>query len=315
MKNILILALCAIYFNNCGVIGNTKEDTSSRNLAIAGLALLSQGSQVSTINFRLDSGSMKSVGCTSAVSNSSVIVSGGTKMQLNDARFYAYDVKLITADGSKTDFKLTTDGVFQNSFSSGGKTYTLGLIDFADKANNCANGAVPSAETNLKLVGTSVSGNYTGIEFTMGVPAEFNNQDNTTLAAPLNSTAMYWSWNSGYKFMKVEFMHEDATDSNKINYWHMGSSSCASNVCARINRPTITLKKSTGNINFSTDVIALDLQQLLDGTNTNSGNGGKKIACHSGPQTGGDCSTIGTNVGVNSTDGTSLTTQKAFSIK
>jgi uncharacterized repeat protein (TIGR04052 family) len=243
------------------------------------------------------------------------MVSGGSKLQLNDARMYVYDVKLIKSDGSTSSFNLTSDGKFQNNYSSGGKSYSLGLLDFADSTNYCASGSQPSSETNLKLAGTSATGNYTGVEFTIGVPSEFNNQDNTTLSAPLNSTAMYWSWNSGYKFMKFEFMHEDATDSNKINSWHMGSTSCASNVCSVSNRSTIKVTKSSGIINFATEVVALDLQQLLDGTNTNSGNGGSKIACHSGPQSGGACATIGTNVGLKSTDGTSTGVQKAFSIK
>jgi uncharacterized repeat protein (TIGR04052 family) len=281
---------------------NHKKNNSSENLSTLLLA-----TAINTINFRLDSGSLTNVGCTGYVSSDSNLVSGGNKVKLKDARFYLYSVKLTSADGSETPFNLISDNSNQNSYDDG---TSIGLIDFTDQTGDCSTGIFSSgttATTNTKLVGGPVFGNFSGLKFTIGVPTNLNHQDSTSAKAPLNSTGMNWSWNSGYKFMKMELIHEGGSSNNA---WHVGSSSCSNSVCTYSNRPTISISKSSG-FNPSKDVVSLDLQAMMNGTNTTS----SAISCHAGPQsTDTKCATIGANLGIK-TDGTSSSTQTVFSIK
>jgi len=55
-------------------------------------------------------------------------------------------------------------------------------------------------------------GNYTQIEYSIGVPTELNGTDNPDFNAALYSSdhplslnnGMYWAWNSGYRFVRVD---------------------------------------------------------------------------------------------------------------
>ncbi len=289
------------------MVGNKKDDnTTTRNLLLA----VALSNTTTTINFGLDSGTLRNVNCTGFISSDTVKVSGGSQVALKDARFYVHDINLIKTDGSKVAFSMNKDGVFQNSYTANGKTYNVGLLDFADGTSNCATGvfaAGTTTTTNTKITGSGVSGSFSGIEFTVGVPLDLNHQDDTTLAAPLNSTGMYWSWNSGYKFMKLEFLNGSVG-----NAWHIGSSTCTNSVCTYSNRATVTVTKSSGTFNPSTDTVALDIQALLNGTDTTS----SAISCHAGPQSSDTkCGTIGTNMGVTKATGLSSGTQSAFIIR
>ena len=290
----------------CGV-GGSKNDDSSKNMLYAAIL----ANTTTTINFGLDSGTIKNVNCTGYVSSDSVLVSGGSQVSLKDARFYVYDVKLINTDGTKTAFSLSSDGVYQNSYTANGNSYNVGLLDFADGTSNCSSGAFGTSvtsTTNTKLIGGPVVGLFSGIEFTVGVPEDLNHQDDTTLAAPLNSAGMYWSWNGGYKFMKLELLN----GSSSPNAWHIGSSSCTNSVCTYYNRATITVTKSSGTFNPSTDTVALDLQALMNGTDTTT----TALSCMAGPQsTDTKCGTIGVNMGVTKATGLSSGSQTAFTIR
>ena len=308
MKIKIFIIFLIISLNACGVVGNKKDDdTTTRNLLLA----VALSNTTTTINFGLDSGTLRNVNCTGFISSDTVKVSGGSQVALKDARFYVHDINLIKTDGSKVAFSMNKDGVFQNSYTANGKTYNVGLLDFADGTSNCATGvfaAGTTSTTNTKITGSGVSGSFSGIEFTVGVPEDLNHLDDTTLAAPLNSSGMYWSWKNGFKFMKIEFLNGSIG-----NAWHIGSSGCNDNyVCTYYNRSTVTVTKSSGTFNPSTDTVALDIQALFNGTNTTS----TRISCHSGPQSSDtNCGTIGTNMGVTKATGLSSGTQSAFIIR
>jgi uncharacterized repeat protein (TIGR04052 family) len=297
MRYIIFILIAGIFFH----CSNSKENTN-KNLTTLLLA-----TSFNTINFRLDSGSLTNVGCSGYVSSSSNLVSGGSKVKLKDARFYVYDVKFISANGTETPFNLISDNTNQNSYEDG---TSLAQIDFTDQTGDCASGIFSSgttASTYTKLVGSPVIGSFTGLKFTIGVPSSLNHQDSTSAKAPLNSTGMNWSWNSGYKFMKIELIHEGGSSNNA---WHLGSSSCSNSICAYSNRTTISVSKSSG-FNPSSDVVSLDLQAMMNGTNTTT----SAISCHAGPQsTDTKCATIGSNLGLK-TDGTPSNSQTVFSIK
>lgn len=176
--------------------------------------------------------------------------SSQTEVQAVDFRLFVSNPALIKADGSLQPIALTADGQWQLN--------SLALMDCEDATGACANG---TAGTHTALTGTVPEGDYTGLVFTVGVPFDENHQDPTLAAAPLNTTAMFWNWQGGYKFVRIDMvptamagMDESAADAGaghgKAKGWflHLGSTMCdaaskteAPKACANENRMEIRL--------------------------------------------------------------------------
>ncbi len=120
---------------------------------------------------------------------------GTTKstVQIADFRLYVSNFRMIGADGSEVPVALDNDGTWQLDGTA--------LLDFEDGTGTCSNGTV---ETNMVVRGTVPDGTYGGLLFDIGVPFAQNHGDPTLAASPLNLTAMFWSWQAGYKFIKID---------------------------------------------------------------------------------------------------------------
>jgi len=305
---ILTILLASMLTSSCDTITEKKDDSKNTNL-IAAAALITQRTTavtVSTINFNVVSGTTN-VSCSGTIAGT---VAGTTGSTLKDLRFYVHDVKLITSSGAKVDFTITTDGIWQlaagsNSF---GAYPGVALLDFEDGTSGCSGG---TTETNKSIVGTSPVGNYIGVEFKVGVPFYLNHMQSSTASAPLNISAMYWAWNSGYKFAKIEFT---ATSSN---LFHLGSGSCSGNTSGPVNAcnypniPTVALTKSSGVFDATKDTITLDINALYNGADASSTG---INTCMAGNTTTA-CQPIIANIGVTPSTGAAAATQTAFSIK
>jgi hypothetical protein len=116
-----------------------------------------------------------------------------------DFRFYVSDVELIDAAGRAVKLQLAQDGVWQFR--------DLALLDFEDGSGPCRGG---TTGLNARVVGKAPPGDYRGISFTLGVPFALNHGDPTVAPSPLNLTAMFWSWQVGYKFVKVDITSASA---------------------------------------------------------------------------------------------------------
>ena len=321
MTKLFLKITILTFLLNCNMVPGSSDDSKDTNNMFAAV-LLATGTSV--LNFRLDSGTQKSVSCsTTNLASTTETVSGSSNVTLKDARFYVYDVNLVRADGTKQPFTLVPDGTYQNSYTSNGTTYSVGLIDFADKSNDCSTGTMEvlynaglnTAGTNTKLVGYPVFGIFSGVEFKIGLPSSLNNLQSDTQTAPLSNTGMYWSWASGYKFMKLEFLHKGT---NQSVSWHNGGSTCTGSYgsisCTYANISTVSVSKSTGTFSTS-DVIALNIRELTDSTSTTAG-----VSCMNGPQgtmmgANANCAKMGANMGLNLDGTTTTSTQKAFSIQ
>ena len=123
----------------------------------------------------------------------------------SDFRFYVSDVALIDADGNAVPLELEQDGKWQYQNTA--------LLDFEDGTNSCDNG---TTEVNTTVVGTVPEGNYQGLQFTMGVPEDLNHEDAAIAPSPLNLTSMWWNWQGGYKFLRVELETEQAINSVSV---------------------------------------------------------------------------------------------------
>ena len=122
-----------------------------------------------------------------------------SKITPTDFRFYVSDVALIDKEGNVVPLALEQDGKWQHQ--------NVALIDFEDGTEGCDNG---TEETRTKIVGTVPEADYESLQFTLGVPQKLNHDDAAIAPSPLNLTSMWWNWQGGYKFLRVDLETEKA---------------------------------------------------------------------------------------------------------
>jgi uncharacterized repeat protein (TIGR04052 family) len=133
-----------------------------------------------------------------------------------DYRLFVSNAALLRADGTAQPIALEQDGKWQLD--------TLALLDFEDGTGGCSTG---TAETNTSLRGTVPEGDYVGLSFDLAVPFAQNHNDPTLAAAPLNTTAMFWNWQGGYRFVRIDMVPVDkAAGGPKGWFLHLGSTQC-----------------------------------------------------------------------------------------
>jgi uncharacterized repeat protein (TIGR04052 family) len=217
-------------------------------------------------------------------------------IQAGDFRFYVQNVRLIATDGREVPLRLRADSLWQHE--------NVALLDFEDGTGPCANG---TAETRDVVVGAVPEGSYRGVRFELGVPFALNHADLATLPPPLSLTRLFWAWNSGHKFMRVDLRSTPATpvpgDTAGPRTWmiHLGSTNCTPSqsattvptACAHPNRATITLE---GFDPDSTTIVA-DLAALLAGANVLENQAKTAPGCMSS-QEDADCAPLFASLGL-----------------
>jgi uncharacterized repeat protein (TIGR04052 family) len=196
---------------------------------------------------------------------------------------------------------LAQDGVWQYQ--------NIALLDFENGSGPCSNG---TQATNTEISGTVPSGKYTGVRFTLGVPFALNHGDPTIAPSPLNITAMFWNWQGGYKFLKVDITTKNAAPMGHHNRGahgshgdhnggeasgfpvHIGSTACASpsptqkpSECKNPNRLSVTFE----NFDPSRHTIVADLGALLAGADVERNTPNTPPGCMSFPKDP-DCSSV-----------------------
>lgn len=144
-----------------------------------------------------------------------------TPVSASDFRLYVSAVALVDAAGNAVPVQLTQDGKWQHD--------TVALLDFEDKTGRCTNG---TAETNTQIVGTVPAGDYSAVRFTLGVPFALNHDDATLAPSPLNLTALWWNWQGGYKFLRVDLAIDTAAAYNALPLKHQPPGASASSPSA-----------------------------------------------------------------------------------
>lgn len=173
-------------------------------------------------------------------------------MELTDFRFYISNIELINAAGEAMPMELQQDGLWQHD--------NVALLDFEDGSSGCAE--FGNEQVREKVVGTVPDGEYTGIRFMMDVPFELNHLDVTAAPSPLNIPALWWNWQFGYKFARIEMLANGET-------WllHLGSTGCEApngatppeQPCANTNAVMVELDGFNPKMNF----IVADVAALL----------------------------------------------------
>jgi uncharacterized repeat protein (TIGR04052 family) len=238
----------------------------------------------------------------------------------NDFRFYVHDFRLVATDGTEWPVSLEQDGLWQSA--------NVALLDFEDKTGTCANGTVP---TNVTVRGTFDTGHETvawsGVKFRVGVPFVLNHGDASTAASPLNLSGLFWSWQGGYKFMRLDMAVEGAMGGENPHgdgagaLLHLGSTDCtldattqSVSACGAPNRPEITLVKNA-TFDPATEKIVLDYAALVDGVDLSMDMGGAP-GCMSGKDDP-ECGPIFTHLGLDLATGLPSATavQTAFHLE
>ena len=115
-------------------------------------------------------------------------------IDITELRLYVSNLRLVDAAGKEAAIALTQDGVWQQG--------AVALLDFEDGTGGCSNG---TPETRRMVDGTAPAGGpFTGVRFDLGLPFDVNHRDPTLQPSPLNLTRMFWNWNGGYKFVRID---------------------------------------------------------------------------------------------------------------
>ncbi|MBP0021771.1 MAG: metallo-mystery pair system four-Cys motif protein [Cyanobacteria bacterium SBLK] len=235
-----------------------------------------------------------------------------TAVRFSDFRFYVSEIALRDSDNNLVPLTLTQDEKWQYQ--------NVALLDFEDKSASCSNGTTPTRDI---VIGTVPEGNYTGIQFVLGVPVSLNHEDATLASSPLNLTSLWWNWRGGYKFMRVDLMVGEMASKggthggghhhhNNAFGIHLGSTGCGTlaadiqpSSCTNPNRSTVVF------LDFDPDknIIVADLAALLENTNLTVNQPNTPSGCMSSPEDG-DCLGIMKNLGLPFND--NLESQSTF---
>lgn len=180
------------------------------------------------------------------------IGSAKSTIEGTEFKFFVHDVRLVAPDGREVPVQLTQDGLWQSG--------SVALLDFEDGTGGCTNG---NADTRDVVEGSVPAGDYRGVRFRVGVPFERNHLDLTMQPSPLSLTRMFWAWNSGYKFLRLDLK------TNGAQNWmvHLGSTECTPagaatavpTACRWPNRVDVSLDE----FDPARDAVELDVAALL----------------------------------------------------
>ena len=203
-----------------------------------------------------------------------------------DFRLYFHNIRLIDKLGREVPLQLTQDGIWQ--------VEDLVMLDFENRVEPCNLGTV---QTNTSARGRIAPGEYNGIRFSLGVPFRLDHINAATAPSPLTLTAMFWNWQGGYKFIRID----EALDIFRV---HLGSSGCVlvtPSTVSHCDRPNV------GEVYLpvfdpSTDIIAADLKVLLADSDLQVNQPDTPPGCMSTPEDT-DCDPVMRNLGVNFSNG------------
>jgi uncharacterized repeat protein (TIGR04052 family) len=208
-----------------------------------------------------------------------------TSYEPKDFRLYIHNVRLVSTQGMEVAVTLTDDGTWQKD--------GVALLDFENKTGLCSNG---TDATNGRIVGTVPGGQYSGLRVTLGVPFEKNHQDASTASAPLNVSTLFWNWNGGYKFMRLD--GRTTGQPNGYNL-HLGSTGCQMagpnqvTSCQQSNRVEAMLT----DFELGKSQVVVDIAALFAGSNLDFNQAQSSPGCMSTPDDA-DCAPIFQRLGL-----------------
>ncbi|MBN8620544.1 MAG: metallo-mystery pair system four-Cys motif protein [Anaerolineae bacterium] len=206
-------------------------------------------------------------------------------VNVTDFRLYVSNIRLINAAGEEVPLMLKQDGLWQHEGTA--------LLDFEDGAAGCAD--TGNDALNTKVVGDVPEGEYTGLVFELGVPFELNHLDASVAPSPLNVAAMWWVWQVGYKFVRIDLMAD-----GQPWFIHLGSTDCESadfntppeSPCGAPNRVEVRFE----SFNPAHDIVTVDLASVVEGIDLSTSQP-EPPGCMSGKDDA-DCTILFPNLGL-----------------
>lgn len=209
----------------------------------------------------------------------------GKTFGLADARLYVSRVELLHQESMTWELLELEDNPWQSA--------GVALLDFENAQGACAD--FGTASVNAQLVGTLPEGRYIGLRFTLGLPQEDNHIDPATTRGPLAEPGMFWTWQAGYKFVKVDVKVDGSPGAAPVrNNIHLGSTGCTSlapmipptGTCTRPNLARVTLFP----FDFRTERVEIALDSLLAPVLTQDD--ARAPNCMGGPSEPAHCETV-----------------------
>jgi uncharacterized repeat protein (TIGR04052 family) len=294
--------LSAILFSPIAFASCGKHVGSDDLGMVAALAALSpSGASSSPVSITFQVADDNTTTAVDAFSCAGTMTVATRSLTPRDLRFWVSELKLVKADLTTVDVTLDQDGVWQYRNAA--------LLDWETGDGSC--NASGTTGTHKVITGSAPSGDYIGVQFTLGLPQSLNMLRSSDSPAPLNTGAMYWSWTGGYKFTKVEFL-----DGATATSLHVGSTGCTAYApgtvepvtCAKAFRGQILVTDPAG-FDPTSQRIVLNLNTLF--LNFATATGG---SCMPGDATA-SCQNVLTNMGLNFNDGTSVQGTNSFEIR
>ena len=217
----------------------------------------------------------------------------------SDFRFYVHDVRLVSSTGVEVPVTLDEDSVWQHE--------GVGLLDFENGTGGCAAGTSP---TNDHLTGRVPVGTYTGLRFRVGVPFAMNHVDSSVAPSPLNIGGMFWSWATGYKFVKIDGRSTGVPTGYNV---HVGSTGCTASASGQIMTPCTNPNIASVDLpafDPERQAVVADLAALLAGSNLDANTMGTAPGCMSAPMDP-ECTAIFSRMGL-TYDGVAPTGAQSF---
>ncbi len=117
---------------------------------------------------------------------------------------------------------------------------------------------------------TLEAGTYDAVRFGMGLPPEINTDidpasyPNSHPLSVIGSAGMFWTWSSGYIFVKYEgkFALETGTQLLEPVSYHCGTDASYRRVTLELSEPLVVAAEETANL-----MLTLDAAKALNGTN------------------------------------------------
>ena len=119
---------------------------------------------------------------------------------------YLSNPRLVDLHGQSFRLRLDPESPWQ--------TQSLALLSLAGDCDGV------NRASNASLQGRAPRGDYQFFEFELGVPFKLNHANPLEAPSPLDLPVMFWTWQTGYKFLRVDLG----------NQWsfHLGSTGCDS---------------------------------------------------------------------------------------
>ena len=224
----------------------------------------------------------------------------------SDFRFYVHDVRLVTKQGDTVRVALSPESPWQDR--------DVALLDFENGTASCANG---TPETRDAVFVMAPPNDYRGVVFALGVPFARNHEDLASAPPPLSLSQLFWAWQSGHKFLRVDLRATAADSAATPWVIHLGSTGCTKATptatgpaaCAHPNRAIVSLP----GFDPAKDVVIADLAALLSRADVRRNQPATAAGCMSA-DADRDCGAIFSSLGLPHPAGTGDDSPRFFRI-